>query len=116
MVNWRQLVPAVIALTLVAVAVPALAQTKGAEQQVLQAEKDRFAAMLKPDAAALEKLLSDDVTYGHGDGRVQTKAEFIKDLTSGSFDYVTITPDEKEWKVRVFGNTAVVTGAAAMHV
>ena len=83
---------------------------------MLQAEKDRFAAMLKSDAATLGKLIADDVTYVHGSATMVTKAQFIGDLTSGAFKYVTITPEEKEWKVRVVGNVAIVNGAAAMRV
>ena len=94
----------------------AQAQQKGAEQQVLQAEKDRFAAMIKSDAATLDKLIADDVTYTHGSARLVTKAEFIGELTSGAFKYLTIAPEEKEWKVRVVGNVAIVNGAAGMRV
>jgi ketosteroid isomerase-like protein len=89
----------------------------GATQQaaaVRKAENDRFAAMLKPDVAALDKLLGDDLTYTHGDGRVIDKMAFIADFKTGAFKYVTIQPNEM--KVRVFGDVAVVTGGAAMQV
>ena len=46
-----------------------------AEQVVLQAEKDRFAAMTKVDEAALNKLLADDLTYVHTNALMQTKKE-----------------------------------------
>ena len=96
------------------------AQNSGAgaksEQQVLQAEKDRFAAMIKADAAALSRLLADDLTYIHSNARIQTKAEFIGDLKSGAYDYVSMTPSEADWKVRVDGTMAVVTGVAAVNV
>ena len=105
----------VVALVLsMPVLVPA--QAKGAEQQVLQGEKDRFAAMIKSDAATLDKLIAEDVTYTHGSARLVSKADFIGELTSGVFKYLTITPDEKEWKVRVLGNVAIVNGAAGMRV
>jgi hypothetical protein len=50
------------------------------EQQVLQAETDRFAAMVKVDEPALKKLLSDDLTYIHSSGLFQNKAQFIADF------------------------------------
>ena len=50
---------------MLALAPSMLAQTGKVEQQVLQAEKDRFAAMVKGDRPALEKLLADDLTYTH---------------------------------------------------
>ena len=87
-----------------------------AEQQVLQAEKDRFAAMVKVDEAALNKLLADDLTYTHSNANLQTKAQFIADLKSGAIKYVSVAPVEAEWKVRIFGTVAVVNGAAAVHV
>src|SRR4051812_5579256 len=65
-----------------------------AEQQVIQAEKDRFAAIVKADEAALNKLLADDLTYTHSNANMQTKAQFIADVKSGAIDYVTMTPNE----------------------
>jgi hypothetical protein len=91
-------------------------QSKGPEQQVLQAEKDRFVAMIKSDAAALDRLIAEDVTYTHGSATLVNKAGFIGDLTSGAFKYLSISPDEKEWKVRILGNVAIVNGAAGMRV
>jgi Domain of unknown function (DUF4440) len=96
-----------------------LAQGAGmgkAEQQVLQAEKDRFAAMVKVDEAVLNKVLADDLTYTHTTALFQTKAEFIGDLKAGAIKYVSVTPSESDWKVRVLGNVAVVNGIAAVHV
>jgi hypothetical protein len=94
----------------------ASAQTGKAEQQVLQAEKDRFAAMVKGDRSALEKLLSDDLTYTHSTALLETKEQFLKSVTSGNIDYVSIVPSEPDWKVRINGNTAVVNGIAAVNV
>lgn len=92
------------------------AQTGKSDQQVLQAEKDRFAAMVKGDRAALEKLLADDLTYTHSTALLETKEQFIKSVTSGNIDYVSIVPSEPDWKVRINGNTAVVNGIAAVNV
>ena len=92
------------------------AQGGKAEQQVLQAEKDRFAAMVKGDRSALEKLLADDLTYTHSTALLETKEQFIKSVTSGTIDYVSIVPSESDAKVRVNGNTAIVNGVAAVNV
>ena len=92
------------------------AQMGKVEQQVLQAEKDRFAAMVKGDRAALEKLLADDLTYTHSTALLENKEQFIKSVTSGNIDYVSIVPSEADWKIRVNGNTAVVNGLAAVNV
>ena len=112
----------VLALVLASVlALPALASAQAtamgkAEQQVIQAEKDRFAAMVKVDEAALNKLLSDDLTYIHSSALLQTKKEFIDTLKSGAIKYISVAPTESDWKVRIVGTVAIVTGAAAVHV
>jgi hypothetical protein len=115
--NSRRIV--LVVLAVVALASIGFAQSKpaagGAEQQVLQAEKDRFAAMIKPDGAALGRLLADDAFYTHSNALLQTKQEFIRDLTSGAYDYVSVT-SEPDVKVHVYGTTAVVNGVAAVNV
>ena len=92
------------------------AQMGKMEQQVLQAEKDRFEAMVKGDRAALEKLLADDLTYTHSTALLETKEQFLKSVTTGNIDYVSIVPSETDWKIRINGNTAVVNGVAAVNV
>jgi hypothetical protein len=101
----------------IGVMIPALAAQAGkAEQQVLQAEKDRFAAMIKADRAALERILADDLTYTHSNALLQNKAEFIASVTGGTIDYVSVVPSESDWKVRIAGNIALVNGVAAVNV
>jgi hypothetical protein len=109
----RLLLAIVIGVMLSAVG---FAQAGKTEQQVLQAEKDRFAAMIKGDRPALEKLLADDLTYTHSSALFESKEQFIKSVTSGNIDYVSIVPSEADWKVRVNGNTAIVNGIAAVNV
>src|SRR5918993_631534 len=107
----------VLLALILAFAAPALSGQSGkADQAVLQAEKDRFAAMIKGDRAALEKLLADDLTYTHSSALFESKEQFIKSVTSGNIDYVSIVPSEKEWKVRIEGNTAIINGLAAVNV
>ena len=72
--------------------------------------------MIKGDRAALEKLLADDLTYTHSSALFESKEQFIKSVTSGNIDYVSIVPSESDWKVRVNGNTAIVNGVAAVNV
>ena len=105
-----------LAMTLPALVLAQAGANAKAEQQVLQAEKDRFAAMIKVDEAALNRLLADDLTYTHSLANLQTKAQFIADLKSGAIKYVSVVPSEADWKVRVFGNVAIVSGVAAVNV
>ena len=54
-----------------------------AEHAVLKADNARFAAMLKVDAAALEKLLADELIYTHSNAARQDKKAFIDDIKTG---------------------------------
>ena len=115
MLMHRLTISFVLALALL---LPVLSQAQApkADQQVLQAEKDRFAAMVKGDRAALERLLADDLTYTHSSALFESKEQFIKSVTGGTIDYVSIVPSESDWKVRVNGSTAIVNGVAAVNV
>lgn len=88
--------------------------SNAAEQAVLQAEKDRFAAMQKADAAALEKLLAAELSYTHSNASVQDKVAFIGDIKSGAIKYLMIEPTDM--KARIFGTMAIVTGGASVHI
>jgi ketosteroid isomerase-like protein len=72
--------------------------------------------MIKGDRAGLERVLAEDLTYTHTNTLFESKAEFIKSVTSGAIDYVSIVPSETDWKVRVNGNMAIVNGVAAVNV
>lgn len=70
------------------------------------AEKAWAEATVKGDAAALGKLLADDLTYTHSTGDVDTKAVFIGNL-SGARKYHKI--DFESIEARLYGNAAVST-------
>jgi ketosteroid isomerase-like protein len=71
-----------------------------------QVEKLR-AAMLRPgDRVALEQLVMDDLSYGHSNGKVQNKVEFVGALVSGESDFTSIALSDQSIKVQ--GDTAVV--------
>jgi ketosteroid isomerase-like protein len=80
----------------------------GAEQELLQLERDWCTATTKRDAALLGRILADDFTGVTNRGVVQTKADALaglKDQKSGTDACV-----DKDMKVRVYGDAAVVTG------
>ncbi|WP_061538412.1 nuclear transport factor 2 family protein [Collimonas fungivorans] len=71
-----------------------------------QVEKLR-AAMLHPgDPTALDRLVLDELSYGHSNGKVQDKAEFIGALVSGESDFISIALSDQS--VKISGDTAVV--------
>jgi len=63
-------------------------------------------ALVAKDSVALSKVLADDVTYGHTNAMIQTKAELIRDVVSLVQDYKSIEPTEM--KIRIYDNTAIV--------
>jgi hypothetical protein len=78
-------------------------------------ERERFDAMVKGDRTLLARILSDDLTYTHATGEVDTKASLLQSLASGKLRYLAITPGEVE--VKALGDaTAVVTGRADFKV
>jgi ketosteroid isomerase-like protein len=78
------------------------------EQDLMQIERDWAAAMVKKDTAALGRFTADDWVFTAPDGRLQTRAEIEAELGSGDLKFESSTVDDL--KVRVFGDTAIVTG------
>jgi ketosteroid isomerase-like protein len=83
-----------------------------AKQAVLAAEQAFVDAMIKRDKAALEKLLADDLVYVHSSSRVETKAEVIQAVTSGSSLYESI--EFKDANVRQYGDVVITTHKASI--
>ncbi len=77
-----------------------------ADKEVLEAMDGYKEAMIHKDAAALEKLLSSDLTYVHSGGQLETKSDVIKAITSGKTIVERI--DFTGTTVRFYGNTALV--------
>ena len=87
------------------------APAKGAsvEQELIKLENDWNDAMVKRDMAALNRIVTDDwTTIDPDDGTIMTKAQSLADLKSGEDAYTSAVGDE--WKVRVYGDAAVVLG------
>jgi len=90
------------------------AQTQGsraalsAEQEIRSLEEARNQAIVHGDAAALERMTADDYTFITLRGELRTKAEIVKGFQSGSFKYDS--REISDLKIRVYGDTAVVTG------
>ncbi len=83
-------------------------QSKSVEQELMQMERDWAKATVNRDASALDRIEADDYIFTDADGSLVTKKQDIADITSGNLTAESINVDEM--KVRVFGDTAVVTG------
>ena len=83
-----------------------------AQKAVLAAEQAFVDAMIKADKAALEKLLADDLVYVHSSTKVETKAEVIQVVTSGSATYESI--EFRDTNARQYGDVVVTTHKATI--
>jgi ketosteroid isomerase-like protein len=84
------------------------------ESEIRELERQRFQAMERVDVATLNRILSDDLVYTHANGLEQTKAELIGVLGSGDYKYESINASDV--RVRLYGDTAVVSGRATMKI
>ena len=80
----------------------------GTKAEILKIEKERNQAIVNGDAAALERMTSDDYTFITLRGELRTKAEIVQGFKTGSFHYES--RQISDLNVRVYGNSAVVTG------
>jgi ketosteroid isomerase-like protein len=116
----------VIALLLLALPLGAFGQAKGrrtsrvsrsgpasaaTEAEIKKAQREWLDAYLKGDTAELARLTSDDfISTGH-DAKVSDKEHAMTMLKAGSIALDSI--DTEDFRVRLYGNTAVVTGSTA---
>jgi ketosteroid isomerase-like protein len=89
---------------------PAPTSTDNAEEALIQLENERSPALVKGDTAFIERVYADDYIVTGANGVVRDKAAVIADMKSGAQTFESMTNDVA--KVRVYGDTAVVTGRA----
>jgi ketosteroid isomerase-like protein len=96
--------------------VQASRSAEGDEHQQIHAMEKRFNdARARADIATLASMLSDDWTVVHGDGTINTKAEYLADLRSGARKF-SGDVKEDEVTIRIHGDTAVVSGLSDSKV
>lgn len=91
------------------ITIKATAQTAlSAEQtQVMMKMLSLKNSLMGKDSITLMFLLANDVSYGHTNGVIQTKAQIIRSVMSGEQDYKNIEPSNMD--IRIYENTGVVT-------
>ena len=92
---------------------PSGSSDESTKAEILNLEKERNRAITSGDAAALERMTSDDYTFITLRGELRTKAEIVQGFKSGSFHYDS--RQISDLGVRVYGDTAVVTGRAIQN-
>jgi hypothetical protein len=86
---------------------PATATT---EAQLKKLEREWFNAVVKNDVATLNRIFADDFTALNSDGSLITKTEMVEMSGSGKVRLDEIKSDE--FKLRLYGTTAIVNGRA----
>ena len=82
----------------------ALALPAATVEETIKANLVKFDVAAKAgDAAALDALLAEELTFGHSSAKFENKAECIAALVKTKPTYT-----HRDVKVRVYGNTAVV--------
>jgi peptidylprolyl isomerase len=85
-------------------------QAAGVEAQLKKLEREWFDAVVKGDAETLKRILADDFSALNDDGGFINKSKMAEFLQAGSVKLDEIRTDE--FNLRLYGNTAVVTGRA----
>ena len=76
------------------------------ETKVTETMETLRKVMIDPDKAVLERIIHEDLSYGHSSGTLETKAMLIESLMSNNSDFKTM--DLTEQTVKIVGKTAIV--------
>jgi len=100
-------------VALAALAAPSTAQppATAAEREIRAMEKQWNEARVRADVDTLNRILAADWTITHGDGTINTKAEYLADLKSGARKFSSDV-SEDELSVRVYDDTAIASGVS----
>lgn len=100
----------VVAAFFVLATLLASAFAEDVQEQIKKLEMDRADAVVKADVAKLDQTTSDDYVIITMTGRMSDKAQMLDGFKSGQSKLTS--EDLSDLKVRVYGNTAVITGKA----
>jgi ketosteroid isomerase-like protein len=78
------------------------------QEELLKLENEFTQAVANNDAAAIDGFLADDWIIIEPDGGIIDKAHFLGVIESGALSHEKM--ESTDVRVRVYGNTAVVTG------
>ena len=84
------------------------------QEEVRATDAARIMATIAGDTTRLAPLLSDALIYGHADGRVQTKDEFLGAVKSSRMKYEAYDYEELQID-RVSDDVATMTGRARLR-
>ena len=81
-----------------------------AEAELLKLENEIAAAIVRSDVAFVQRVWGDDFFYTGVRGETKSKKEIVAELESSQLKFERMQFDDQ--RVRVYGETAVVTGRA----
>jgi ketosteroid isomerase-like protein len=104
-----------VAVLVFGVAILAQTQTASVEQELIKLENEWGEAIVKRDMASIDRIMVDDY-MGIYDGSVfaSTKAQYMESLKSSKEEMLSAVIDD--WKVRVYGDAAVVIARVTMKM
>jgi hypothetical protein len=79
--------------------------------ELLQLEKDFQKAIIKNDSQEIEQFLADDWIIVDSDGHIIEKSKFLAIVKSGTLTHDTMNLETP--RIRLYENTAVITGRAS---
>ncbi|RDJ20350.1 nuclear transport factor 2 family protein [Bosea caraganae] len=91
-----------------------MTQDSSEEAAIRAAESALYAAMIAVDLAALDKVLSPDLSYIHSTAVAEGKAEYLDRVKARHYDYNSIA--SRDVVMRIRGDLAVMNGTLDMAV
>lgn len=90
------------------------ASPESIKQAVRQLENERIQALLKGDAAFIERVYADDYVVIGANGIVRNKAQVVEELKAGGIKIESINNDDLD--ARVYGESVILTGHTTQTV
>jgi len=109
LLGYRKLILAIIALSLGAAAYDLNASSEQDANTVAALDTKYQAAVKANDATTMNQILADDFVLVNGRGKVSSKADLIESARKKEITYERQDEEPGTQKVRVWGDTAVVT-------
>jgi len=84
-------------------------------EEILRTDRSRIEAMVAADEEALECFFTEDLTYTHTNGVLDTKAVLIDKIRTSAYDYAAI--ETADVRVKTIGeDAAVLSGEGVLSV
>ena len=100
--------PVFVAVVTALSVVVAPARASEAERELLRANEQYDAAIIRGDVAALERIFAGEFIYTNPQAEVLDKKQQIAALSSGGLKLTEAKSDDV--RIRIYGETAVMTG------